>query len=73
MKSVIALSLAEALSLFRRLGVNVEMMTRDDFRISYFALAKRYHPDRNPHNAELMANINAARAVILKSYQSLAS
>jgi len=70
MKSVIALPLAEALALFRRLGVNVEFMTRDDFRNSYFALAKRYHPDRNPRNAELMANINAARAVILKSHQS---
>ena len=67
------MSLAEALALFRRLGVNVEIMTRDDFRISYFALAKRCHPDHNPRNAELMANINAARAVILKSYQSLAS
>ena len=68
-RSVIVLPLPEALALFRRLGVNVEIMTRDDFRISYFALAKRYHPDRNPRNAELMANINAARAVILKSYQ----
>ena len=73
MKSVIALSLAEALALFRRLGVNVEIMTRDDFRISYFALAKRYHPDRNPRTAELMANINAARAMILKSYQGSTS
>ena len=54
--------------LFRRLGVNVETMTRGEFKISYFALAKRYHPDRNPHNAELMANINAARAAILESY-----
>ena len=63
------MSLTEALALFRRLGVNVEIMTRDDFRSSYFALAKRYHPDRNPYNAELMVNINAARAVILKSYQ----
>jgi DnaJ-class molecular chaperone len=70
MKSVIALSLAEALALFRRLGVNVEIMTRDDFKISYYALAKRYHPDRNPRNAELMANINAARAVVLKSHQN---
>jgi curved DNA-binding protein CbpA len=69
MESVILLSLAEALALFRRLGVNVEIMTRDDFRVSYFALAKRYHPDRNPRNAQLMANINAARAVILESYQ----
>jgi curved DNA-binding protein CbpA len=63
------MSLAEAIALFRRLSVNVETMNQRDFRISYFALAKRYHPDRNPRNAELMANINAARAVILKSYQ----
>jgi len=63
------ISLAEALALFRRLGVNVEIMTRDDFRVSYFALAKRYHPDRNPRNGQLMANINAARAGILESYQ----
>ena len=67
------MSLAEAFALFRRLGVNVEIMNQRDFSISYFALAKRYHPDRNRHGAELMANINAARAVILKSYQSLAS
>jgi curved DNA-binding protein CbpA len=63
------MTIAEALSLFRRLGVNVETMTRADFRVSYFALAKRYHPDRNPRNAELMANINAARAAILHSYR----
>ena len=67
------MSLAAALSLFRRLGVNVETMTQGDFRISYFALAKRYHPDRNPGNVELMANINAARAAILNSYRSSAS
>ena len=62
------MSLAEALALFRRLGVNVETIDRRDFSISYFALAKRYHPDRNPSAAELMANINAAKAAILKSY-----
>ena len=62
------MTVGEALTLFRRLGVNVENMTRGDFRISYFALAKRYHPDRNPSAAELMANINAAKAAILKSY-----
>jgi curved DNA-binding protein CbpA len=62
------MTLVEARTLFRRLGVNVETMSRGDFKISYFALAKRYHPDRNPRCAELMANINAARAVILKSY-----
>jgi curved DNA-binding protein CbpA len=63
------MSLAEAFALFRRLGIDVETMSREDFSISYFALAKRYHPDRNPHSAELMANINAARAAILKCYR----
>jgi hypothetical protein len=67
------MSLAEALILFRRLGVNVDGMNRRDFGISYFALAKRYHPDRNPGGAELMANISAARAAILDSYRQSAS
>jgi curved DNA-binding protein CbpA len=62
------MTFAEALALFRRLGVNVENMSQRDFRIRYFALAKRYHPDRNPKDAELMANINAARSAILNSY-----
>ena len=66
------MSLAEAFSLFRRLGVNVETMNQRDFSISYFALAKQYHPDRNPRSAELMANINAARAAILDSYRNSA-
>jgi curved DNA-binding protein CbpA len=64
------MSLAEALALFRRLGINVETMSQSDFSISYFALAKRYHPDRNPRGAELMANINAARSAILNSCRS---
>jgi curved DNA-binding protein CbpA len=67
------MSLPEALTLFRRLGVHVETMTRGDFGISYLALAKRYHPDRNPGAAELMANINAARTAILNSYRNSAS
>jgi curved DNA-binding protein CbpA len=62
-----AMPLADAFSLFRHLGVNVECMSKKEF--SYFLLAKRYHPDRNPSSAELMANINAARATILHSYQ----
>jgi curved DNA-binding protein CbpA len=66
------MSLAEAFALFRRLGVNVETMNQRDFSIGYFTLAKQYHPDRNPHGAELMANINAARATILNSYRSSA-
>jgi curved DNA-binding protein CbpA len=66
------MSLVEAFALFRRLGVNVETMSQRDFRIIYFSLAKRYHPDRNPRGAELMAKINAARAIILNSYRSSA-
>ena len=66
------MSLAEAFALFRQLGVNVETMNQRDFSISYFALAKRYHPDRNPRSAELMANINSARATILNSYRNSA-
>ena len=65
--------LAEAFALFRRLGVNVETMKPRDFSISYFALAKRYHPDRNPHGADLMAQINAAKATILNSYRKSVS
>ena len=63
------MSLAEAFALFRQLGFNVETMSQRDFSITYFALAKRYHPDRNPEGAELMGHINAARAAILNSYR----
>jgi DnaJ-class molecular chaperone len=66
------MSLVEAFALFRRLGVKVEIMNQRDFSISYFALAKRYHPDRNPRSAELMFHINAARTVTLNSYRSSA-
>lgn len=66
------MSLVEAFALFRRLGVNAETMNQRDFSISYLALAKRYHPDCNARSAELMANINAARAAILNSYRSSA-
>jgi curved DNA-binding protein CbpA len=67
------MSLAEALALFRRLGVNVDTVSQRDFSTSYLALAKRYHPDRNPRGAELMANINAARTAILNSYRDSGS
>jgi curved DNA-binding protein CbpA len=62
--------MADALALFRRLGVQIDTISRREFCISYFALAKRYHPDRNPRGAELMANINAARTAILNSYRN---
>ena len=62
--------LDDALALFNRLGVDVRSISAKDFTAAYFALAKRYHPDRgDQHTHELMANINAARTTILKSYR----
>ena len=40
-----------------------------DFSMAFYRLARRYHPDVNPATPELMANINAARTVILQSYR----
>ena len=59
----------EALKLFRRLGVDPASGSRKDFRSAYYRLAKRYHPDTSPRMADLMAQINAARAAIAKSGQ----
>ena len=54
--------------LFRRFGVDVASLSRTDFTLAYFQLAKRYHPDRRgPSSHELMANINTARTTILKA------
>jgi len=63
------MTLQDAFDLFRRLGVNPEMLSRADFTAAYFRLARRYHPDVNPETYELMANINAARTAILQSYR----
>jgi DnaJ-class molecular chaperone len=64
------LPLEDALTLFKRLGVDVSSLTATEFTAAYFALAKRYHPDRgNQKTHELMANINAARSIILKCQQ----
>ena len=59
----------EALKLFRRLGIDPASVSRKDFRSAYYRLAKRYHPDTSPRTADLMAQINAARAAIAKSGQ----
>jgi curved DNA-binding protein CbpA len=69
MAVISCMSLAEAVALFRRLGVNVDTVSKRDFSTSYFALARRCHPDHNRRGAELMANINAARTAILNSYR----
>lgn len=62
--------LEDAFALFKRLGIDVRSISAEEFTASYFALAKRYHPDRgNQKTHELMANINAARALILKCHR----
>jgi DnaJ-class molecular chaperone len=64
------LLLEDALALFKRLGVDVRSISAREFTSAYFALAKRYHPDRgNQQTQELMANINAARTTILKCHR----
>jgi len=61
------LLLDDAFALFQRFGVDARLISRKEFTAAYFELAKRYHPDRGNQNThELMANINAARAIILK-------
>jgi curved DNA-binding protein CbpA len=65
------MSLAEALTLFRRLGVEVQSLSPKEFGAAYFRLVLRYHPDINPKTHDLMANINAARATILMSWRFL--
>lgn len=63
--------LQDALALFRRLGINVEVLSKKEFSYAYYLLARQYHPDVNPKTQDLMANINAARATILKSWRSV--
>ena len=62
--------LTDALTLFRRLGVDVESLSGREFSLAYYRLAKRFHPDQgNDAGHDLMANINAARTTILKAYR----
>jgi curved DNA-binding protein CbpA len=62
--------LQDALLLFRRLGVNVETISRAEFNAAYMDLVRRFHPDVNPGAHELMANLNHARSTILNSYRA---
>jgi len=60
----------DALALFKRLEVDVRSISAREFTAAYFALAKRYHPDCGDQNThDLMANINAARAAILRCHR----
>jgi len=62
------LHLEDAIMLFQKLGIDVRSIPGKDFAEAYHRLAWRYHPDRGNRNShELMANINAARTVILKA------
>ena len=59
--------LEDAFVLFKRLGIDVRSISATEFTAAYFALAKRYHPDRGDQKThDLMANINAARSAILR-------
>jgi hypothetical protein len=62
-------ALEDALMLFRRLGVDVQSLSRGQFSAAYFELARRFHPDRSPATHQLMANINVARTTIVSSYK----
>ena len=62
------MTLQEAFTFFRRLGVDPQALSRPEFSAAYHRLAWRYHPDRDPNTEELMANINAARSTILQTY-----
>ncbi len=66
------MTLQDAFTLFRRLGVDPQLISRQEFSAAYHRLAWRYHPDVNPAAHELMANINAARTTILNSYRRVA-
>ena len=62
-------TLQDAFRVFSRLGIDVPALSRQEFTKAYFALAKRYHPDiGNQQTQHLMANINAARAIIHEGY-----
>ena len=65
------MALQDALNLFSRLGIDAKALTRQEFSSEYHRLARRYHPDlsRSAEAGHLMANINAARSVVAKSYQ----
>ena len=63
------MTLQDALALFRRFGVHPEVLSRSEFSMAYFRLARRYHPDVNPAAFELMTNINTDRTAILRSYR----
>ena len=63
------MTLQDALALFRRLGLDAQSLSRQEFDAGYYQLARRFHPDTNPGASDLMANLNRARRTILISYK----
>lgn len=60
--------MTDALTLFKRLGIDVPSLSAREFSLAYYRLAKRFHPDHgNDAGHDLMANINAARTTIMKA------
>ena len=71
--AAVVTDLQDAVLLFRRLGVDVPSLSGSEFTTAYFDLAKRYHPDiGNRNTQQLMANINAARTIILRGNRKAA-
>jgi curved DNA-binding protein CbpA len=47
----------DALTLFKRLGVDVPSLSAREFGLAYYRLAKRFHPDHgNDAGHDLMAS-----------------
>src|SRR5215470_1450665 len=59
--------LADALAVFRALGIDVTTLTRSEFKKTYYRLALEHQNRRDSH--DLMAHINLARASINKLHR----
>ncbi|HXQ49457.1 MAG TPA: hypothetical protein VN802_00055 [Stellaceae bacterium] len=58
--------LEDAVAVFRRLGFDVNAMSRTEFRAAYYGLARKYQSNASAQS--LMATINAAKASIMGLY-----
>jgi hypothetical protein len=60
--------LQNALDLFRRLGVRLELTSCPEFSAIYYRLARRYYRDVSPATPALTAAVNAVQIALLQSY-----